>query len=117
MEPEQLQRLQQLQLQREGLRALDRTDFQEQLSLEETQLEEIQKLLKEGRKRIQDSGDDRKAAQKQRSQLETDVLKLLNDKQKEKWIAMKGKTYRFPKPEGRSTNRDQPAEPDGDEDP
>ena len=117
LEPEQLERLQQLQLQREGLRALDRTDFQKQLSLEETQLEEIQKLLKAGRKRIQDAGEDRKAAQKHRAQLETDVLELLNDKQKEKWIAMKGKTYRFPEREGRSTNRDQPDEPDGDEEP
>ena len=117
LEPKQLKRMQQLQLQREGLRALDRTDFQEQLSLEEAQLQEIQKLLKEGRKRIQDSGDDRKTAQQQRSQLETDVLKLLNDQQKEKWIAMKGKTYRFPASEGRSANPDQPAEPDEEEDP
>lgn len=117
LEPKQLKRMQQLQLQREGLRALDRTDFQEQLSLEETQLQEIQKLLKEGRKRIQDSGDDRKTAQQQRSQLETDVLKLLNDQQKEKWIAMKGKTYRFPAREGTSANPDQPAEPDEEEDP
>lgn len=117
LEPDQLERLKQLQLQREGLRALDRTDFQEQLSLEETQLKEIQELLKEGRKRIQESREDRKAAQQHRSQLESDVLKLLNDEQKKKWNAMKGKTYRFPAPEGRPGSRDQPAEPNGDEDP
>ena len=96
---------------------MDRTDFQEQLSLEETQLKEIQELLKEGRKRIQESREDRKAAQQHRSQLESDVLKLLNDEQKKKWNAMKGKTYRFPAPEGRTGSRDQPAEPNGDEDP
>ena len=117
LEPEQLKRLKQLQLQREGLRALDRNDFQEQLSLEETQLQEIQKLLKEGRKRIQDSGDDRKAAQQHRQQLETDILELLNENQKEKWLAMKGKTYRFPAPSERSPNPDQPSEPDEEEDP
>ena len=116
LEPAQHKRLKQLQLQREGLQALDRPDFQKQLEVQEAQLKEIQELLTEGRKRIEDAGGDRKAAEQHRAQLERDVMKLLSDQQKDKWIAMKGKTYQFPPSRERSADGES-SDPDEDGDP
>ncbi len=92
-EPKQAERLIQLRLQFEGMRALDRAEFLEAIGLTDAQKEQIRQM------RDRESAD-REAARDQAPSggdvLEADVMAVLTDEQKAKWEQMKGEPFAFP---------------------
>lgn len=99
---EQLDRLNQLRLQREGAMALTRADVQEKLGLTQEQKDKIKKIQDEARPpqgtNFQNLSDDERAKMReQREKAETDTLAVLNADQKKKLDEMKGKPFDFPR--------------------
>jgi hypothetical protein len=97
LEPEQIQRLKQLQLQREGIRALDRPEFVKSLNLTEEQLEQIKKLRGQPAPgRGAENNPSAQPADAPRESVESQVLAVLTEEQKEAWNTQKGKPFEFP---------------------
>jgi hypothetical protein len=92
-EPKQAERLNQLRLQFESVRALDRAEFLEAIGLTDDQKEQIRQI------RDRESAD-REAARDQtrsgRDVVEADLMAVLTDEQKAKWEQMKGEPFTFP---------------------
>lgn len=111
LKPDQVTRLDQLALQRQGVNALTRPEVVKQLSLTQEQQDKIQKTLEEARapgggagggfQNFQNLSDEerqklRAEAEKRREKTESDVVAVLTDEQKTKWAEMKGKKFDFP---------------------
>jgi hypothetical protein len=116
LEPKQLDRLNQLRLQREGIRAFGRDDVAEKLGLSAEQREKInaifeslrpdpsqfrnfnfQNLSDEDRAKLREQGEQMR---QKGEQARTDIVNLLTPEQKEKWEAMQGKKFDFPPSRG-----------------
>ena len=84
LERPQAERLAQLRIQREGLKAFDRPEFVRQLGLSSSQISGIQKI---------------RAAERQggAGKTEDEILAVLTDEQKLKWEALKGQPFAFPR--------------------
>jgi hypothetical protein len=108
--PEQVDRVKQLQLQREGAAALSREEVAKKLGLKDDQIEKIKKLQEtlsqppqfdpngDMQAQMQKMRDDRAKAQK-------DILAVLTEEQTTKWKEMQGKEFTFPQGRGRGMGR------------
>ena len=99
LEPNQTERLQQLRLRHEGVRALERDEIVKALGLSDSQLAKIRQMRDEDQPRgaENEGGDaterDRRA---DRGQLESRIVAVLTNQQIENWEKMKGKEFEFP---------------------
>ena len=110
LDAKQVERLHQLQLQREGAMALSRPDVIKKLNLSEEQQAKIKKIQEDARPTGRagfdpnQSNEDRQAAfKKMREQFEKaqkDCFAVLNDDQMLDWTNMCGKTFKFPERQG-----------------
>lgn len=107
---EQMKRLEQLRLQREGVFALARPEVAKQLELTEeqqTKLREIRRGNQSGERRnIRDLSDEERQKlfaerRAQREKTEAEILAVLTDEQNAKWTEMKGPEFNFPRGQGR----------------
>lgn len=109
LDPAQLERLEELRLQREGVAAFNRPEVAKRLGLSEDQQRKIKEIQEEAMKAARvpfpgpDAADEDRREfftrmQKQREKMQADLLNVLTDEQKEKWEAMKGKEFKFPQP-------------------
>jgi hypothetical protein len=106
LQSKQVERLHQLQLQREGATALNRPEVIQKLALSEEQQAKIKKILDDARPTGRAgfdrnrSDEDRQAAfKKMREQFDKaqkECLAVLNDDQMLDWTNMCGKTFKFP---------------------
>jgi spore coat protein CotH len=101
LESKQLQRLNQLRLQREGIAAFGRADVAKQFGLTDKQQEQIRKIEESSRP---DFGSgfgppDFARIEEQRQRALTEIEALLSDVQKEKWAVIKGKEFKFAAPQ------------------
>ncbi|MEI8373608.1 MAG: hypothetical protein WCJ35_12345 [Planctomycetota bacterium] len=118
LESKQVERLHQLQLQREGAMALNRPDVIKKLGLSEEQQAKVKKIQEDARPKARtgfdpnQSTEDRQAAMKKmREQFEKaqkECLAVLNDDQMLDWTNMCGKEFKFPERGMRRGNRPQP---------
>ena len=110
LDAKQVDRLHQLQLQRDGAMALTRPEVIKKLDLSEEQVAKIKKIQEAARPQGRagfdrnQSDEDRQAARKKmREQTEkahTECLAVLNDDQMLEWTNMCGKTFKFPERQG-----------------
>ena len=93
-EPEQRARFNQIRIQYEGVRALDRDEVAQVLGLTDTQL----KVIREIRERDEppDGSRDREV-RRPGQQSEADMLAVFTEEQKKKWEDMQGKAFVFPR--------------------
>ena len=120
LDAKQAERLNQLQLQREGAMAPIRPDVIKKLGLSEEQQAKIKKIQEDARPTGRagfdpnQSDEDRQAAlKKMREQFEKaqkECLAVLNDDQMLDWTNMCGKTFKFPERQG-SGRGNRPARP------
>jgi hypothetical protein len=106
LKPEQLTRLNQLALQRQGTMALTRPDIAKQIGLSQEQQEKIEKIQEDARPQggfggFQNLSDEERqkrfAEMRERQEkAQTDMLAVLTDEQKTKFAEMKGKDFEFP---------------------
>jgi hypothetical protein len=106
LKPEQLTRLHQLSLQRQGITAVTRPEVAKQLGLSQEQVDKIQKVQEESRPQggfggFQNLSDEERqkrfAEMRERQEkAQADMLAVLTDDQKTKWTEMKGKDFEFP---------------------
>lgn len=99
LECDQMERLHQLRLRQEGLRALDRPEFVEILGLSEAQLEEIRELRDAERSARNDPERERLSYEKRarrEEKLEMKVGAVLTKEQKQRWKILKGNEFNFP---------------------
>ena len=92
-EPEQQARFNQLRIQFEGVRALDRDEITKVLGLTDAQLQVIREIresdeLPDGSR----DGEVRRPGQRR----EADIVAVFTKEQKEKWDHMQGETFAFP---------------------
>ncbi|MGA2257554.1 MAG: DUF4956 domain-containing protein [Thermoguttaceae bacterium] len=112
LDKKQLSRLNQLQLQREGVTAISRTEVAKQLDLSKEQIAKIRKIQEQGRAGFgamvgpggpggpdQNPGDFMAGIEQQREKIQADILAALTDPQRTKWAEMKGKEFKFPQPQ------------------
>jgi hypothetical protein len=110
LKPEQLARLKQLSLQRQGVNALTRPDVAKELGLSQEQQDKIQKIQEGARpqgggfgggQNLSDEERQKRFAEMQQRQekAQADMLAVLTDEQKTKWADMKGKDFTFPQPQ------------------
>lgn len=92
LQPEQLARMQQLKLQREGAAAIGKPEVAEQLKLTEEQKTKIKGLAEQG---MGGFGPPRV-----NQQALTDAVALLTDEQKAKWRTIAGAEFKFPEMRG-----------------
>ena len=103
-ETEQAARLNQLRIQYEGVRALDRSEVAQALALSQTQRQAIQEIRQSG---AQSYGD-----QAARERVQTDMIAVFSGDQKEKWEELTGAAFKFPERRRRSRWRgDRPQRP------
>jgi len=95
LEPPQVERLSQLRLQRDGLRALDRPELVSQLALSDVQLEQLQKL-REAAAEAFAPGFDPQRFRELRDKQEAEFLEVLTQEQQATWQKLKGKPFSFP---------------------
>lgn len=111
LDAKQLERLNQLRLQREGQAAFNRAEIAKQLGLTDDQQAKIRKIQEESRPQARGGFGGQNLSEEERSALfaqmrerrekaQADVLAVLTDEQKTKWAAMKGKEFKFPEPQG-----------------
>jgi hypothetical protein len=112
LDAKQVERLDQLRLQREGVGALGRPDVARQLGLSDEQQAKIREIQESARPRgpggfggfggpDQSDEDRREMFERMRAQREkadADILAVLNEEQKTKWAEMKGDEFEFPRP-------------------
>jgi hypothetical protein len=107
LKPEQLARLNQLVLQRQGITAATRPEVAKQLGLSQEQVDKIQKIQEESRQQgggfggFQNLSDEERqkrfAEMRERQEKsQADMLAVLSGDQKTKWTEMKGKDFEFP---------------------
>ena len=114
LEPKQYDRVNQLQLQREGPSALERTEVADKVGLDAEQKEKIKKIREASRgdrggggfgNRGNASQEERQKAfaeaRERREKTNNEILAVLTTKQKETWEQMLGKKFDFPQPQGR----------------
>jgi len=114
LEPKQFARLNELRIQQEGVRALDRAEVAEKLGLSKEQKDKIAKIREEsrpqgggagfGNRGNQSQEERQKAAEEARQRREksnADILAVLTASQKESFEKMQGKKFEFPAPQGR----------------
>lgn len=106
---DQLKRLGELQLQREGAMAIARPPVAEQLGLSDEQREKVRSILastrpQRGQERPNFGELSREERQKlmeerraQREKAESEVVAVLTDEQKAKWSEMQGEDFEFPR--------------------
>ena len=123
LEAKQVERLHQLQLQREGAMALSRPDVIKKLELSDEQQAKIKKIQEDARSAGRagfdpnQSEEDRQAARKKmREQFEKaqkECFAVLSDDQMLDWTNMCGKTFKFPERQGfrRGNRQGPPARP------
>ena len=111
LDAKQIERLNQLRLQRQGAMALGRPEVGKQLGLSEEQQEKIRTIQREagpggpggpgGRNFAEMSDEERREAitkmREQREKSEADVLAVLSDEQKTKWNELQGEKFEFPR--------------------
>ncbi len=105
----QLERLEQLQLQREGVAAFNRPEIAKKLGLSEEQQAKIRKIQEEARRAAggfpgRDATDEERQEffaqmRKRGEKVQADLLAVLTDQQQQKWTEMKGKEFKFPQPQ------------------
>jgi hypothetical protein len=111
LDAKQLQRLDQLQLQRDGLNAFNRPEIAKRLGLTDDQQAQMRKIRQAARPQGRggfggrgQSDEDRRAAfarmQETREKMQADILAVLTDEQKKKWTEMKGEEFEFPRRQG-----------------
>lgn len=118
LKPEQLARLKQLNLQRQGAMALSRPDIAKDLGLTESQQEKLRGIQASARPaggggRNQNLSDEERqklfAEMRERQEkAQADMLAVLTDEQKTKFAELKGKEFTFPQfggPGGPGGNR------------
>ena len=114
LDAKQIERLHQLQLQRDGATALARPDVAKKLGLSEEQQARIKKIQGDARSGMpafdpNQSDEERRAAfNKMRERFEKaqkDAFTVLDDDQMLDWTNMCGKTFKFPERQGRRGNR------------
>jgi hypothetical protein len=98
LEPKQAERIRELRLQREGVRALDRPDLAKTLELTEPQMKRIREIRTAEAGPAAPPGQPRPNPQTRETQkrIETEVLSVFTEKQKEAWEKLKGKPFSFP---------------------
>lgn len=112
LKPEQLDRLNQLKLQREGATAIARPEVADKLGLTKEQKDQAAKIVEtynsQGNQRnFGDLSDEERQKyfaerQQQREKVQGELLALLNADQKTKWEQMQGKKFTFPERGGRN---------------
>ena len=123
--PEQVKRLKELQLQRQGVAALGRPDVSEKLSLTDEQKTKIREALEAGRPdfsafgNLRDASEDerRKAMEEMRAKrekAEADAMAVLDAEQKAVWESMVGEKFEFPQRPGFGGGRPAGGRPEGD---
>jgi hypothetical protein len=115
LDEKQMPRLQQLQVQQEGPSALLRAEIADKLGLSDDQkgkLAEIQKKSTPDMRGAFRQGQSREEIEKvmtemreRREKARADMVAVLSPDQKEKWEAMQGKKFEFPRPEFRFGGR------------
>ena len=110
LEPKQIERLNQLVLQRTGAAALERQEVADKLGLTADQKDKIRKIREASRPergafdRNASREEQQKAAaeaRERRAKADADVLAVLTPQQKETWEKLLGKKFDFPQPQGR----------------
>ena len=102
LDAKQMERLNQLRLQRDGVTALGRTEIAKQLGLSEEQQKKVREIQDaarpEGRGGPPDGDREEffKKMREKREKAQTDILAVLTTEQKTKWTAMQGKEFKFP---------------------
>jgi spore coat protein CotH len=114
LDTRQLERLNQLRIQREGLEAFARPDVAKQLELTDQQRAKIDQLRQQSQPQFGFGPPDFDQLQIQQRQALTDALALLSDQQHANWAAMTGKKFTFQQPQfGRGGPGLRPAGPGG----
>jgi hypothetical protein len=85
---EQRTRLEQLRLQREGLRSMLRPEVAKQIGLDEAQTKKLQDLLGNGPPPF--------APPEERQKQDADALAVLTEKQQTEWKGLQGEPFKFP---------------------
>lgn len=107
LKPEQLDRLNQLKLQREGTTALARPEVADKLGLSQEQKDSVAKTIEAYRSQssfpsnFRDLSDEERdkyfdEARQRREKVQAELLALLTDQQKTNWEAMQGEKFTFP---------------------
>jgi Spy/CpxP family protein refolding chaperone len=111
LEPKQLERLQQLKLQREGVGAFNRDEIVKKLGITGEQREKIRKIQEEARQAggggfqnfqnlSQEEQRELFAKMRERGEkMNADILAVLTPDQKASWEKMQGKKFEFPPPQ------------------
>jgi len=104
LDAEQLERLNQLRLQREGVAAFARPEVAKQLGLSDEQQSTIRSIQEASRPQFGGGPGgfgppDFARIEQQRQKARADILEVLTDDQKAKWTAMTGKEFKFPTPQ------------------
>lgn len=113
LKPEQLDRLNELRLQRAGASALERTAVADKIGLTQEQKDKIASISQEARRG--GGGFNRDASQEERRQAaaearerrektNAEILALLTPEQKTKWEEMQGEKFDFPQRRGPGGN-------------
>jgi hypothetical protein len=113
LEPKQLERLQQLKLQREGIMAFYRDEVAKKIGITEEQKDKMRKIQEEARQagggagfqNFQNLSDEerREMFTKMRERgekMNAEILAVLSPEQKATWEKMQGKKFDFPPPQG-----------------
>ena len=110
LDEKQLERLKQLQLQREGVQALTRTEVVAKLKLTDDQQAKIKNIISDSRRQRpgrfnpDQTDEERNAAfakmQEQRNTTKKSALAVLDDDQLIEWTALTGKEFKFPQGPG-----------------
>jgi hypothetical protein len=103
LDAKQMERWNQLKLQRDGAASLSQPEIAKQLGLSEEQLKKIRDIQEAARPGRGGSGgpdgdpqDFLKKIREARDKAQTDTLAVLTSEQKTKWTAMQGKEFKFP---------------------
>ena len=109
LKPEQLARLNQLSLRRQGITAVTRPEVAKQLGLSQEQLDKIKKIDEESRpqggfgggQNLSDEERQKRFTEMRERQekAQADMLAVLTADQKTKWTEMQGKDFDFPPPQ------------------
>ncbi len=100
LDDQQKARLEQISLQVTGVRALNREEVASKLGLSDEQKEKIQAALRNQAGPGAGGPGNPGAQRERREQLQTSVLALLTDEQKQKWEELKGEAFELRRPGG-----------------
>lgn len=97
--PNQMERLEQLNIQQQGTRALTDKEVVAKLKLSEDQQKKIETVYTDAFQKLRDQGQQGggfERFQAMQKQIETDVLAVLTEDQKKQFDELKGKPFTFP---------------------